>query len=401
MEDYRYGNPRRGYHRWVIDFYPDLEALKRFKDSSKRHEFKIPTPNAYKITRVISEPLYLRNAPKTTANNLELSFDYLPNFSMQQDRPFLALLILRMSDDFKEGLDPEKINFRFSFGNRLSRLSFNSAYLVRPTQRPGGMIYAPITNPRAGKNTIRFAMNKNRFPNYYLQVVELIYDPNIMTTLSAMAVKKEYLERVAKSDVQTSTLQLSLRCPLSLIRMTVPVRFETCKHLQCMELSAWQQYSSNITYGKPNCPVCNRPGDQLITDDFTLEILKAVPESVDSVTLDVEKDLAWSIEKPGSTSTCAPGSLVVSEPASEVGAEEEIFCIDLTEDNTVYDSPWPIKPEPALPAEALKFTQAPPATTPAAMPSANLSLVDLSALEEAIERRLATQRAEPIIIELD
>lgn len=397
----------RRRHRFLYEF-PDEAAISELYRQSKLKEFKFPLPAGYTAERAMSDPLYLdQKCPSLT--NLEMTFttakQYVRHAVAGQKHTFLALVLLRVYET-AEPPSHEIVRFRFARGMRLPFMSLNENRIYTAHHMPSHSKFPHVIlhNAVIGLNKLQITVDGSKIPNYYLQVFEITHDPTVISTQPAALVKKEYLERTAKSEIETSSLQLSLRCPLSLIRMTVPVRFSTCKHLQCMELSAWQSYSSANTYGKAACPVCNKPGTMLIKDGFTLEILEAVPESVDTVTLDVENNLAWSLAKPGSTSVV--GSPIASEPASEVDIEH--VCIDLTEDNTVYDSPWeppvPVKAEPALPAEAKAFTQPLPSTAPM-LRSRNSNLVDLTDADEAIERRLASQhsprRIVQLVIELD
>jgi len=141
-----------------------------------------------------------------------------------------------------------------------------------------------------------------------------------------------------------------------MLRMKEPVRFRTCKHLQCTELSSWKSYSRE-QYGSVSCPICSRPGNTLIKDEFTLEILNSVSLDVDTVVLDAENDLAWSttnINRTGSYESYS--SVKINSSSLEPSFPQEEIWIDLTEDNTVYDMPWEppmrVKPDPGLPPQA-------------------------------------------------
>ena len=74
-------------------------------------------------------------------------------------------------------------------------------------------------------------------------------------------------------EIETSTLKVSLQCPLMKTRMQLPGRSYKCKHVQCFELESYLMMNEK----KPtwSCPVCdqNAPYDDLIIDALNQEIL--------------------------------------------------------------------------------------------------------------------------------
>lgn len=123
--------------------------------------------------------------------------------------------------------------------------------------------------------------------------------------MSANDVIRQALKIQSKSEVQTATLQLSLRCPISFARMEVPIRLVGCKHLQCMDESSWRAYESSLSFGKKLCcPICNRLLDNAVEafiDGYTLDILRNTDPKVYEVTLDMEANLKWTPMPPEET----------------------------------------------------------------------------------------------------
>ena len=68
--------------------------------------------------------------------------------------------------------------------------------------------------------------------------------------------------------------QVSLRCPLTFRRMTLPSRGHECKHLQCFDLESYLK--ANGEGGVWKCPVCNKPSllEGLEIDQFTWSIVQ-------------------------------------------------------------------------------------------------------------------------------
>lgn len=77
---------------------------------------------------------------------------------------------------------------------------------------------------------------------------------------------KEKLKEDADCEIATTSLRVSLMCPLGKMRMMTPCRATTCQHLQCFDASLFLQMNER----KPtwNCPVCDKPAtyDNLVID---------------------------------------------------------------------------------------------------------------------------------------
>ncbi|CAH1962097.1 unnamed protein product [Acanthoscelides obtectus] len=80
------------------------------------------------------------------------------------------------------------------------------------------------------------------------------------------ALIKEKLSDDGDCEIATTSLRVSLTCPLGKMRMTTPCRSATCSHLQCFDASLYLQMNER----KPtwNCPVCDKPSlyDNLVID---------------------------------------------------------------------------------------------------------------------------------------
>ena len=96
----------------------------------------------------------------------------------------------------------------------------------------------------------------------------------------------------AKDDELESTSEIiSLRDPLSLIRIDKPGRSTDCKHLQFFDLKTY--FTLNVNSQQFTCPVCNkpRPWSTLYCDQTYLAQLPQIPESVDKI--EVFPDGTW------------------------------------------------------------------------------------------------------------
>lgn len=80
------------------------------------------------------------------------------------------------------------------------------------------------------------------------------------------ALIKEKLTADPDSEIATTSLRVSLMCPLGKMRLTIPCRAVTCTHLQCFDAALYLQMNEK----KPTwiCPVCDKKAayESLILD---------------------------------------------------------------------------------------------------------------------------------------
>ncbi|KAI0375084.1 hypothetical protein BV20DRAFT_960150 [Pilatotrama ljubarskyi] len=88
--------------------------------------------------------------------------------------------------------------------------------------------------------------------------------------------------------------KMSLKCPLSYMRITTPCRSSACVHPQCFDAMSWFSVMEQTTTWM--CPVCEKVlnVEDLIIDGYFDDILKNTPESVEDVI--VEADGQWHTE---------------------------------------------------------------------------------------------------------
>ncbi|KAK6317677.1 hypothetical protein J4Q44_G00109680 [Coregonus suidteri] len=89
------------------------------------------------------------------------------------------------------------------------------------------------------------------------------------------ALIKEKLTADPDSEIATTSLRVSLLCPLGKMRLMIPCRALTCSHLQCFDATLYIQMNEK----KPTwvCPVCDQkaPYQHLIIDGLFMEILNS------------------------------------------------------------------------------------------------------------------------------
>uniref|UniRef100_A0A3Q1CK90 Protein inhibitor of activated STAT, 2 n=1 Tax=Amphiprion ocellaris TaxID=80972 RepID=A0A3Q1CK90_AMPOC len=117
------------------------------------------------------------------------------------------------------------------------------------------------------------------------------------------ALIKEKLTADPDSEIATTSLRVSLMCPLGKMRLTVPCRAVTCSHLQCFDAALYLQMNEK----KPTwiCPVCDKKAayESLIIDGLFLEILNDCSD-VDEIKF--QEDGTWCPMRPKKDSVKVP-----------------------------------------------------------------------------------------------
>ncbi|XP_062307666.1 E3 SUMO-protein ligase PIAS2 [Osmerus eperlanus] len=152
------------------------------------------------------------------------------------------------------------------------------------------------------------------------------------------ALIKEKLTADPDSEIATTSLRVSLMCPLGKMRLTVPCRAVTCSHLQCFDAALYLQMNEK----KPTwiCPVCDKKAayESLIIDGLFMEILNDCSD-VDEIKF--QEDGTWCPMRPKKeavklSSQClpkmetAPVRQCSVAPHSEPPSSRKADVIDLT-----------------------------------------------------------------------
>uniref|UniRef100_A0A8C5PRM9 Protein inhibitor of activated STAT 3 n=1 Tax=Leptobrachium leishanense TaxID=445787 RepID=A0A8C5PRM9_9ANUR len=166
------------------------------------------------------------------------------------------------------------------------------------------------------------------------------------------ALIKEKLTADPDSEIATTSLRVSLMCPLGKMRLTVPCRAITCTHLQCFDAALYLQMNEK----KPTwtCPVCDKkaPYDMLIIDGLFMEILNSC---TDCDEIQFMEDGSWcpmkpKKEKPDLCQTTTFGSIdssgvysVTTEITQHPEPKRKVEIIDLTLDSSSDEEEPPSK----------------------------------------------------------
>lgn len=125
-------------------------------------------------------------------------------------------------------------------------------------------------------------------------------------------------------DVVATSQKLSLKCPLTYMRLDVPCRSINCTHIQCFDATSYLQLQEQGPQWL--CPICNKQAqyDHLAVDEYVRDILDNTPKSLENVT--IEPNGQWStksVEQNKSYSTKAT-------PFDDDGDEVEICEVTVT-----------------------------------------------------------------------
>ncbi|KAK2024359.1 MIZ/SP-RING zinc finger protein [Colletotrichum zoysiae] len=104
---------------------------------------------------------------------------------------------------------------------------------------------------------------------------------------------EEISKKAADTDIVTTSQVLSLKCPLSYMRLDVPCRSVNCSHIQCFDATSYLQLQEQGPQWL--CPICNKsaPFEQLAVDEYVRDILANTSKSLDQVT--IEPDGQWRV----------------------------------------------------------------------------------------------------------
>ncbi|KAH6931333.1 hypothetical protein HPB50_023556 [Hyalomma asiaticum] len=96
-------------------------------------------------------------------------------------------------------------------------------------------------------------------------------------------IKKKVKRRASSDDIAVTRLHVSLRCPLSRTRMTVPCRARSCNHLDCFDAYSYLQVNERRPVWM--CPVCGKRAafSSLVIDQMFEHIVANTPGDCDGV----------------------------------------------------------------------------------------------------------------------
>ncbi|XP_070157566.1 E3 SUMO-protein ligase PIAS3 isoform X2 [Polyergus mexicanus] len=220
---------------------------------------------------------------------------------------------------------------------------------VEPKRPPRPVNISPLVklSPTVG-NEIRVTWSADYGRRYAIAVylVRKLTSAELLTRLKNRGPRhsdytrgliKEKLNEDADSEIATTSLRVSLACPLGKMRMCTPCRASTCSHLQCFDASLFLQMNER----KPtwNCPVCDKPAlyDNLVIDGYFQEVLNSNKLLPDVNEIQLLQDGSWEnlvIKKEKEKEKTETKS-----PADSRDNKIDVDTVDLDETNPTTPTP--------------------------------------------------------------
>ncbi|KAK6623747.1 hypothetical protein RUM43_009600 [Polyplax serrata] len=259
---------------------------------------------------------------------------------------------------------------------------------VEPKRPPRPVNITPLVkiSPTAG-NSIHVQWSTDYTRGYVVAVylVQKKTSEDLLNRLKAKGVRgadytrgmiKDKLNEDADSEIATTSLRVSLVCPLGKMRMITPCRASTCQHLQCFDASLYLQMNER----KPTwmCPVCDKPAiyDKLVIDGYFQEVLSSGKLSHDGNEIQLHSDGSWS-----SLVIKKEQSRVVDQAESPMKMGSKVETLD-------------IEPE-VIPQKTVGLIQTPVPSTQSS--DASSAKPGPSKKEEVIDLTLSDSDDEPLI----
>lgn len=214
--------------------------------------------------------------------------------------------------------------------------------------KPGSTKPADLTKmlrPRANysnKLSICYALTQKKFV-FTVMLVRYVSPDALVSRIKAGNVfsKEQVITEMQRAnddaDIAAMASRMSLKDPISTLRISTPVRSTFCTHKQCFDAAFYMQLQEQAPTW--SCPICQKyiPFESLAVDKYVEDILDSTSKSVEQVT--VEPDGTWSVIKDDN------GSIDTAKAAPRASYDDDFDDDDLVE----IDDPKPsvVKKEPA------------------------------------------------------
>ncbi|KAJ5180361.1 hypothetical protein N7492_003571 [Penicillium capsulatum] len=294
----------------------------------------------FTVQRVLAGPVECKVREQTRDHvELKVAFDSATARSLEED-PNLRVMVFCAADS---GLKPfTKSDIAFPHQVELKvNLDDVKANLRGLKNKPGTTQPADITNYMRKKTNytnnimVTWALTQKKFfvlVQLVMQhpVEELVAQLKTRKIISKEQVLREMKNRAEDTDIVATSSIMSLKCPLSTLRIQVPCRSVVCTHNQCFDASSFLELQKQAPTWI--CPICSKSTsfESLQVDQYVDEILRVT--SVDQEQVVVQPDGEWSAaERPGNVTPGADGDsdddddlIQISEPIVSAVKQEAI-----------------------------------------------------------------------------
>ncbi|RCI10703.1 hypothetical protein L249_5322 [Ophiocordyceps polyrhachis-furcata BCC 54312] len=149
------------------------------------------------------------------------------------------------------------------------------------------------------------------------QVADLVSAVSNRLRIPKNAVVAELNKKAQDPDVVATSQVLSLKCPLSYMRLDVPCRSVNCIHIQCFDATSYLQLQEQGPQWA--CPICNKsaPFEKLAVDGYVKDILDNTAKDLESVV--IEPNGRWRMKaSDDDQANAVPGSSLDDEDLVEI-----------------------------------------------------------------------------------
>ncbi|GAB7362073.1 hypothetical protein MBLNU230_g2107t1 [Neophaeotheca triangularis] len=150
--------------------------------------------------------------------------------------------------------------------------------------------------------SITYALTTKRFS--YCVYLARYMSPEVLTgriKKQSVIPKQQVIHEMNKAnddpDIAATSTVMSLKDPISTLRITLPIRSTVCSHNQCFDGTFFMQLQEQAPTW--SCPVCSKHVSfpSLCVDQYVEDILSNTKQSIEKVT--VEPNGQWSVLKDG------------------------------------------------------------------------------------------------------
>ncbi|OUC40079.1 MIZ/SP-RING zinc finger, partial [Trichinella nativa] len=95
------------------------------------------------------------------------------------------------------------------------------------------------------------------------------------------------------ADIERMSTTISLKCPITMGKITLPARCQDCRHIQCFDLKAFLILNKDRLHWQ--CPLCGRPAilDNLEIDQYVWGILTNLVKFPEVGEVLIDSNASW------------------------------------------------------------------------------------------------------------
>lgn len=149
--------------------------------------------------------------------------------------------------------------------------------------------------------SVTYALTKNKFA-FVVYLIKRVSADTLAErlrngTVGGNITKQQVIDEMNKAncddDIAATSVRMSLKDPISTLRITVPVRSTVCKHNQCFDGSMFLQLQDQAPQW--SCPVCSKSVqyDSLCIDQYFEDILRNTSSSIEKV--EIQPNGEWKV----------------------------------------------------------------------------------------------------------